>query len=128
MISPVSGVVLECRVTENQIVSTSFGLFIVNAMKMEHLISSSTSGVIKKIFVKKGDIIQAGTILATIRILFSCCCFFFFFCNKSSINLEISSAKSRISTISNHLQQNPQKEQRNVIILTFLLFLFSFYF
>jgi biotin carboxyl carrier protein len=61
--SPRPGTVLELHVKENSIIKKNEPICVIEAMKMQNIIKSPHSGLVKKIFVKKGEQIHADQIL-----------------------------------------------------------------
>jgi glutaconyl-CoA/methylmalonyl-CoA decarboxylase subunit gamma len=61
--SPMAGVILKINVRQGDKVECGQDLIVLEAMKMETIISASVSGTIKSIEVKEGDSIQEGQIL-----------------------------------------------------------------
>ncbi len=64
--SPLPGAILKIVGETGKSVKKDSVLFIISAMKMENEIVSPTSGVLQKIYVKEGDVVKTGDILATI--------------------------------------------------------------
>jgi biotin carboxyl carrier protein len=63
IISFIPGTVLNILVKEGQIVEKGEELLILEAMKMQNRLKSSTGGKIKKIIAGKGDKVSKGTLL-----------------------------------------------------------------
>jgi len=61
--APMPGLVLNVKVTEGDEIKKGDNLLILEAMKMENILKSSTDGVIKKILVKQGDKVEKNQIL-----------------------------------------------------------------
>lgn len=61
--APMPGLILEIIVREGQAVTTDDPLLILEAMKMENLITSPRDGVIKSVAVKKGDAVDKNHLL-----------------------------------------------------------------
>ncbi len=59
----IPGTVLDILVTEGQVISAGDDLMILDAMKMQNKLRAASDGVIKKIFVAKGDKVSKGSIL-----------------------------------------------------------------
>lgn len=63
IMAPMPGLILEISVKEGQEVKEGDQLLILEAMKMENIISSPRNGVIKKIAIKKGEAIEKKRLL-----------------------------------------------------------------
>lgn len=61
--APMPGLVLKIMVTEGAEVKKGDSLLVLEAMKMENILKSTTDGVIKKINVAQGDKIEKNTVL-----------------------------------------------------------------
>ncbi len=61
--APMPGLVLSINVTEGQEVKKGDNLLVLEAMKMENMLKSATEGVVKKIFVSKGDKVEKNQVL-----------------------------------------------------------------
>ncbi len=61
--SPLPGVVIQINVKAGDAVAKGDPLFIIEAMKMENIISCKENGIIKNISVKVGEIIPKGKVL-----------------------------------------------------------------
>ncbi|WP_235855406.1 MULTISPECIES: acetyl-CoA carboxylase biotin carboxyl carrier protein subunit [Flagellimonas] len=61
--APMPGLILDILVNEGQEVKEEDQLVILEAMKMENIITSPRNGVIKKIAVKKGDAVDKKQLL-----------------------------------------------------------------
>jgi biotin carboxyl carrier protein len=61
--APMPGMVLKVMVEEGIEVKKGDNLLVLEAMKMENILKSSTDGVVKKILVKQGDKIEKNTVL-----------------------------------------------------------------
>ena len=61
--APMPGLILDILVDEGQEVKEDEGLLILEAMKMENIITSPRDGVIKSVSVNKGDAIDKGHLL-----------------------------------------------------------------
>lgn len=61
--APMPGLVLSISVNEGDEIAKGDNLLILEAMKMENMLKSSTDGVIKKILVKQGDKVEKNQIL-----------------------------------------------------------------
>lgn len=63
--APMPGLVLDTQVEAGQSVGENETLIVLEAMKMENIILSPRSGVIKSVTVKKGDAVDKGQLLIT---------------------------------------------------------------
>jgi len=61
--APMPGLVLGISITEGQEVHKGDNLLVLEAMKMENMLKSSTGGIIKKIYVTKGDKVEKNQVL-----------------------------------------------------------------
>ena len=61
--APMPGLILEINVKEGQEVSEDDPLLILEAMKMENVITSPRNGVIKHIAVTKGEAVEKNRLL-----------------------------------------------------------------
>jgi biotin carboxyl carrier protein len=61
--APMPGLVLNVMIAVDQEVSKGDNLLILEAMKMENILKSTTAGVVKKILVKQGDKVEKNQIL-----------------------------------------------------------------
>jgi biotin carboxyl carrier protein len=61
--APMPGLILDIHVKEGQEVKEDEGLLILEAMKMENVITSPRDGVIKSVNITKGDAIDKGHLL-----------------------------------------------------------------
>ena len=61
--APMPGLILDIHVKEGQEVKEDEGLLILEAMKMENVITSPRDGVIKSVNIAKGDAIDKGHLL-----------------------------------------------------------------
>jgi len=64
--SPLAGTVLKIKVAVGQAVSAGDPVLVLEAMKMESVISAPTSGSVKSIDVAAGSSVQEGQLLLTI--------------------------------------------------------------
>lgn len=65
--APMPGLVLNVLVSENDEIKKGDNLLILEAMKMENILKSTTDGVIKKIMVTKGDKVEKNQILVLFK-------------------------------------------------------------
>ncbi len=63
IIAPMPGLILDIHVKEGEAVTEDSPLLILEAMKMENVITSPREGVIKSITVKKGDTVDKKQLL-----------------------------------------------------------------
>ena len=61
--APMPGLVLKIMVEEGNEVKKGDNLLVLEAMKMENILKSTTDGIIKKIHVSQGDKIEKNTVL-----------------------------------------------------------------
>jgi methylmalonyl-CoA carboxyltransferase small subunit len=61
--SPISGVVVRVPVQVGQTIQVNDVLLVLEAMKMETVISSPVAGKVARIHVNVGDAVQAGQVL-----------------------------------------------------------------
>ena len=61
--APMPGLVLKIIVEEGDEVKKGDNLLVLEAMKMENILKSTTDGIIKKIHVSQGDKIEKNTVL-----------------------------------------------------------------
>lgn len=66
-VSPMPGRVLSIKVLEGAAVCAGQSLVILEAMKMEHNLASDIDGIVEKIHVNVGDIVEAGVNLVSVR-------------------------------------------------------------
>jgi len=66
-VSPLPGVVLSVVATEGERVASGDILVTIEAMKMEHEIRAGAAGRVESIHVRKGQRVEAGTRLCTLR-------------------------------------------------------------
>lgn len=64
--APMTGTILDVKVSVGDIVKSGEPLVVLEAMKMENEIVSPKDGKVTSVAVKKGDAVQANDILATI--------------------------------------------------------------
>ncbi|HOB16963.1 MAG TPA: biotin/lipoyl-binding protein [Defluviitoga sp.] len=65
--APLPGIIIDICVSEGQNVSIGDTLLIIEAMKMENEIPSEYSGLVEKIYVKKGDTVEGDQVLMLIK-------------------------------------------------------------
>ncbi|HUA33815.1 MAG TPA: carboxyl transferase domain-containing protein [Candidatus Binataceae bacterium] len=58
--SPMQGTIVSIDVNEDDVVTASQQLVIIEAMKMEHVIQAPASGIVRRIAVAKGDTVPEG--------------------------------------------------------------------
>jgi len=63
IMAPMPGLILEINAKVGQKVNEDDPLLILEAMKMENIISSPRQGIIKSFHVKKGDAVEKGVLL-----------------------------------------------------------------
>ncbi len=63
IMAPMPGLILDINVKEGELVAEDSPLLILEAMKMENVITSPREGVIKSITVKKGDTVDKKQLL-----------------------------------------------------------------
>ncbi len=66
LLAPMPGTVVEVRAKSGDHVDKGMPLLVLEAMKMQHVISAPTSGVIGEIRVRSGDQVTLGTLLAVV--------------------------------------------------------------
>ncbi|MGB8180679.1 MAG: acetyl-CoA carboxylase biotin carboxyl carrier protein subunit, partial [Acidimicrobiales bacterium] len=65
--APMPGRVLDVRVSPGQVVHAGETLIVMEAMKMEHVIAASGDGTVDEVLVAKGDQVESGAALLTMR-------------------------------------------------------------
>ena len=65
--APMPGLVLKVLVEENAEVKKGDNLLVLEAMKMENILKSSTDGTVKKVLIKQGDKVEKNQILVQFR-------------------------------------------------------------
>ena len=65
--APMPGSVVEVLVTEGQSVEQGQALLKLEAMKMEQVVASPSSGIVEKIHYAVGDQVEAGSLLVTVK-------------------------------------------------------------
>ena len=63
LVAPMQGTILKVLVDEGQEIAVGDSVCILEAMKMENHIASARAGVIEKIAVKPGDVVDGGQLL-----------------------------------------------------------------
>ena len=58
--APIQGTIVDVKVSEGDSVHVNQDLVVMEAMKMEHVISASTSGIVRSVSVEVGNVIQEG--------------------------------------------------------------------
>ena len=66
--APIQGTIVAVKVQEGDSVHLGQELVIMEAMKMEHVISASTSGIVQRVAVNKGNVIQEGHPLVFVQV------------------------------------------------------------
>ncbi|MFC4210006.1 biotin/lipoyl-containing protein [Pedobacter lithocola] len=61
--APMPGLVLNVMVAEGSEIKKGDNLLILEAMKMENILKSSTDGIVKKVMIKQGDKVEKNQIL-----------------------------------------------------------------
>lgn len=61
--APMPGLVLNVLISADQEVNKGDNLLVLEAMKMENILKSTTTGIVKKIFVQQGDKVEKNQIL-----------------------------------------------------------------
>jgi propionyl-CoA carboxylase alpha chain len=67
VIANISGMVREVKVTEGEAVTKGQPVVILEAMKMENVLTAATEGIVRKIQVKAGDNVNSGELLVEIE-------------------------------------------------------------
>jgi pyruvate carboxylase subunit B len=65
--APMPGMLLKVKKIKGDYVEVGEAVMILEAMKMENEIRSSTRGTVKNIFVKEGEAVEKGTILFSVE-------------------------------------------------------------
>jgi acetyl/propionyl-CoA carboxylase alpha subunit/acetyl-CoA carboxylase carboxyltransferase component len=65
--SLIQGTIIHVGIVADQIVRAGEPLFIIESMKMEHVVDASVSGRVRSVRVSKGDTIAAGTAIAFVE-------------------------------------------------------------
>jgi 3-methylcrotonyl-CoA carboxylase alpha subunit len=66
LLAPMPGRVRKVAVTTGDTIARGMVLIVLEAMKMEHAIRAPRDGILKRLFVKEGDLVDAGVELAEI--------------------------------------------------------------
>jgi len=66
--APMPGAIIDVRVTPGQMVTKGETLVVMEAMKMEHVISSPATGVVGEVFVTSGQQVENGAVLLTLDV------------------------------------------------------------
>jgi len=67
IVAPMQGTILKVLVEPGQAVESGDGVAVLEAMKMETTLSSTTSGIVKEIAVAPGDTVAPGQVVAAIE-------------------------------------------------------------
>jgi propionyl-CoA carboxylase alpha chain len=67
--APMPGSIIDVRVTSGQSVSAGETLMVMEAMKMEHVISAPAMGIVGEVFVVAGQQVENGAVLLTLDVL-----------------------------------------------------------
>jgi len=65
--APMPGLVLKVLVEENAEVKKGDNFLVLEAMKMENILKSSTDGTVKKVLIKQGDKVEKNQILVQFK-------------------------------------------------------------
>ena len=63
LVAPMPGRVISVRATEGQEVTQHAALVVIEAMKMEHAVTSPLAGRVSRVLVREGDQVQRGDLL-----------------------------------------------------------------
>lgn len=66
IVSPMPGSILDVRVNVGDTVAEGQVIVMLEAMKMEIEIKAETAGVVSAVNVKKGDMVESGSVLVTL--------------------------------------------------------------
>lgn len=66
LLAPMPGRVRKVAVRAGDTIARGMVLIVLEAMKMEHAIRAPRDGILKRLFVKEGDLVDAGVELAEI--------------------------------------------------------------
>jgi propionyl-CoA carboxylase alpha chain len=64
--APMPGVIIDVRVTSGEVVAFGQTLVVMEAMKMEHVISAPSSGTVGEVHVTRGQQVENGAVLLTL--------------------------------------------------------------
>lgn len=64
VVSPLQGTVIEVAVDEGDTVPAGDAVVVLESMKMEHPVAATVGGMLQRMLVAKGDLVQEGTVLA----------------------------------------------------------------
>lgn len=67
ILAPVPGVVVAVDIAEGDEVTADRQAFVLEAMKMEHVVTAGTTGIVRKVAVRVGDMVADGALLACIE-------------------------------------------------------------
>src|SRR5262249_12270464 len=67
VVSPMPGAVTVVEVTEGQAVAAGQGLFVVEAMKMEHVLAAPVDGIVRDLRAKPGATVAKDAVLAVVE-------------------------------------------------------------
>lgn len=65
--APMPGLVLSIQVAEGQQLQKGDNILVLEAMKMENILKSTTEGIVKHIHVSQGDKVEKGQVLITFQ-------------------------------------------------------------
>ncbi len=65
--APITGRVASIEVTEGETIEEGATVFVVEAMKMEHVVRSDVSGTVEQVLVAVGDQVSSGDLIVAIR-------------------------------------------------------------
>jgi acetyl-CoA/propionyl-CoA carboxylase biotin carboxyl carrier protein len=65
LVSPMQGTILQVLVEEGQEVLAGDSIIILEAMKMENHVAAARDGVVEKVSVKPGDVVDPGQVLVS---------------------------------------------------------------
>ncbi len=67
ILSPIAGLVLRIYKEPGETISIGESLLVMESMKMERPVNSTVAGVMERLVVKQGDLVDANQILAIVR-------------------------------------------------------------